>query len=68
MSVPNISIGRPVIRMIYAWSTPDIPKYDGCVKIGQTEQNVDDRISQQASQTDIEKKTEWRRNLSKHSS
>lgn len=60
MSVPNISIGRPVIRMIYAWSTPDIPKYDGCVKIGQTEQNVDDRISQQASQTDIEKKTEWR--------
>jgi len=31
---------------IYAWSTPDIPKYAGCLKVGQTTQEVNARIRQ----------------------
>jgi len=39
--------GRPDVRLrIYAWSTPDIPKYAGCLKVGQTTQEVNARIRQ----------------------
>ena len=32
---------RPEARLrIYAWSTSDIPKYAGCLKVGQTTQDV----------------------------
>jgi hypothetical protein len=31
---------------IYAWSTPEIKKYEGCLKVGQTTQNVNARIKQ----------------------
>ncbi|GAB2021559.1 DEAD/DEAH box helicase family protein [Pseudolactococcus yaeyamensis] len=50
----------PVHPKIYAWSTPDVPKYKGWLKIGYTEkQTVEKRISQQASQMKIDKKIEW---------
>lgn len=31
---------------IYAWSTEGIPKYRGCLKVGQTTQDVNHRIKQ----------------------
>jgi len=48
--------------VIYSWTTPDIPKYDGWEKIGYTEQeSADARIAQQASQLSVEKKKLWSR-------
>jgi hypothetical protein len=42
---------RPEARLrIYAWSTPDIPKYAGCLKVGQTTQDVNLRIKQSHGQ------------------
>jgi hypothetical protein len=42
---------RPEARLrIYAWSTPDIPKYAGCLKVGQTTQDVNVRIKQSHGQ------------------
>ncbi len=45
--------------MIYAWSTPEVPKYEGWEKIGYTERNVDIRIAEQASQMSIKKERLW---------
>ncbi|WP_255368815.1 DEAD/DEAH box helicase [Agromyces sp. CF514] len=46
--------------LIYSWTTPDIPKYQGWEKIGYTEQeSADARIAQQASQLAVEKKKLW---------
>jgi hypothetical protein len=39
---------------IYAWSTPDIPKYAGCLKVGQTTQEVNVRIKQSHGQAKLE--------------
>lgn len=62
MTSPNITTYREITPLIYSWSTPDIPKYDGWEKIGYTEQaSADARISQQASQLGIEKRTNWSR-------
>ena len=42
---------KPEARLrIYAWSTSDIPKYEGCLKVGQTTQAVNDRIIQSQGQ------------------
>ena len=42
-----------VIPMCYAYSTPEIHRHDGWVKIGYTEkQDVTDRIKQQAHTLD----------------
>jgi len=42
---------RPEARLrIYAWSTRDIPKYAGCLKVGQTTQDVNARIKQSHGQ------------------
>jgi hypothetical protein len=35
---------------VYAWSTPDIPKYAGCLKVGHTTQDVNARIKQSQGQ------------------
>ncbi|MBP3222503.1 MAG: GIY-YIG nuclease family protein, partial [Actinomycetaceae bacterium] len=59
----RIATTRPIRPMCYGWSTPDIPKYDGWVKIGYTDkQTVEDRVAQQASQLSIAKKIEWSAN------
>jgi type II restriction enzyme len=59
---PKISTFREIIPLIYSWTTPDIPKYDGWEKIGYTEQeSADARIAQQASQLSVEKKKRWSR-------
>jgi len=38
MPSPEIRTFREIVPLIYAWATPDIPKYDGWEKIGYTEQ------------------------------
>jgi len=46
---------HPQARLrIYAWSTPDIPKYAGCLKVGQTTQDVNVRIKQSHGQAKFE--------------
>ena len=45
---------RPKARLrIYAWSTSDIPKYAGCLKVGQTTQDVNVRIKQSHGQAKL---------------
>ena len=44
---------------IYAWYTPDIPKYKNWVKIGYTTRTAEQRIKEQASQLSIEKRELW---------
>ena len=62
MPSPKISTFREITPLIYSWSTPDIPKYEGWEKIGYTEQgSADARIAQQASQLSVTKKKEWSR-------
>ena len=62
MSSPKISTFREITPLIYSWTTPDIPKYDGWEKIGYTEQeSADARIGQQASQLAVEKRKLWSR-------
>jgi type II restriction enzyme len=59
---PKISTFREITPLIYSWTTPDVPKYDGWEKIGYTEQeSADTRIAQQASQLSVEKKKLWSR-------
>lgn len=38
----------PATPMIYSYTTPEIRRHDGWTKIGYTEQDVDDRIAEQA--------------------
>lgn len=62
MSSPKISTFRVIVPLVYSWTTPDIPKYQGWEKIGYTEQtSADARIAQQASQLSVEKKKKWSR-------
>ena len=38
---------KPEVRLrIYAWSTEEIKKFQGCLKVGQTTQDVNTRIRQ----------------------
>ncbi len=42
---------RPTARLrIYAWSTTEIPKYAGCLKVGQTTRDVNARIVESQGQ------------------
>lgn len=62
MSSPNINTYREITPLIYSWSTPDIPKYEGWEKIGYTEQDsAATRIKQQASQLSVTKIQNWSR-------
>lgn len=48
--------------MIYAYTTPGISYHDGYIKIGYTEQDVDERIRQQTHTAGIKPKKEWQGN------
>ncbi|QDE33518.1 restriction endonuclease subunit R [Microbacterium foliorum] len=62
MTSPDIKTYREITPLIYSWSTPDIPKYDGWEKIGYTEQDsAATRINQQASQLSVAKVQNWSR-------
>ena len=59
MNAPNIQTSKKVVPMIYAYTTPGISYHNGYIKIGQTEQDVDDRIYQQTHTAGIMAKKEW---------
>ncbi|SDL78061.1 type II restriction enzyme [Corynebacterium mycetoides] len=63
MSDPTkIKTFREINPLVYSWTTPDLPKYEGWEKIGYTEQaGSEKRIKQQASQLSIAQKTKWAR-------
>jgi hypothetical protein len=50
-SIEELLPEKPEARLrIYAWSTPEIKKYKGCLKVGQTTQDVNSRIIQSQGQ------------------
>ncbi len=60
---PKIQSFSRVIPMIYAYTTPEIKRHDGWVKIGYTEkQSVEERIEEQTHTADIQWKLEWKNN------
>ena len=61
--MPAISIQTTtrVIPMVYAYSTPEIARHDGHLKIGYTDrQTVEDRMHQQGHTVDVIQKIEWK--------
>lgn len=56
---PNIETSKKVVPMIYAYTTPGITYHDGYIKIGYTEQDVDERIRQQTHTAGIKAQKEW---------
>ena len=54
-----IKTASKVVPMIYAYTTPGIPYHEGYIKIGYTEQDVDERINQQTHTAGIRAKKEW---------
>ena len=59
MSKINIQTANRIIPMIYAYSTPEVVRHNGWVKIGYTEQDVDKRIKQQTYTAGLNYKKEW---------
>lgn len=59
MQKPNIKTSKPIVPMIYAYTTPGVSYHDGYIKIGYTEQNVDERIRQQTHTAGIKAQKEW---------
>jgi superfamily II DNA or RNA helicase len=58
----RISTTKQVIPMIYAYSTPEIARHNGWLKIGYTEQEVHKRLNQQTHTADVEFSLEWKGN------
>ena len=57
----TLSTSKQAFPMIYAYSAPQIPDYNGWTKIGYTEaQSVEERIKQQGHELAIIKKLEWK--------
>lgn len=61
---PKITIQttKKVVPIIYCYTTPEIARHDGWVKIGYSEQDAETRISQQTHTADIEYRIEWSKN------
>lgn len=55
----QIKTSSKVVPMIYAYTTPGITYHDGYIKIGYTEQDVDERIYQQTHTAGIKAHKEW---------
>lgn len=63
MKTPNIKTTRMALPQIYAYTTPEIARHKGWVKIGYTEQrDVKERIKQQCHTADIAWQLEWNGN------
>ncbi|MBR4171159.1 MAG: DEAD/DEAH box helicase family protein [Kiritimatiellae bacterium] len=62
MTTPEIKSTRPVVPMIYAYTTPGVAYHIGWTKIGYTEQGVEARIKQQTHTAGIAWKLEWKGN------
>ena len=55
----TLETSKPVVPMIYAYTTPEVKRHDGWTKIGYTEQDVDTRIAQQTHTADVLVHKEW---------
>ena len=60
MDATKIQSFGSYVRMMYAYSTPEIARHDGWLKIGDTEQGVNKRIRQQTHTADVRFELEWR--------
>ena len=58
----TLRTARQVVPMIYAYTTPEIARHNGWIKIGYTEQSVDKRLKQQTHTADVLYHEEWRGN------
>ncbi len=63
MTAISIKTANKVIPMIYAYSTPEIKRHNGWIKIGYTEKQATDKRQKQQSHTiDVIIKEEWKGN------
>ena len=60
MDITKIQSFNAFVRMMYAYSTPEIARHNGWLKIGDTEQGVDRRIKQQTYTADVRFELEWK--------
>ena len=60
MDATKIQSFNSFVRMMYAYSTPEIARHNGWLKIGDTEQGVDKRIKQQTHTADVRYELEWK--------
>ena len=60
MDATRIQSFNSFVRMLYAYSTPEIERHNGWLKIGDTEQCVDKRIKQQTHTADVLFELEWK--------
>jgi hypothetical protein len=60
MDATRIHSFNSFVRMMYAYSTPEIARHDGWLKIGDTEQGVHKRIKQQTQTADVRFELEWK--------
>ncbi|MBR5963520.1 MAG: DEAD/DEAH box helicase family protein, partial [Bacteroidaceae bacterium] len=60
MDATRIHSFNPYVRMMYAYSTPEIARHDGWLKIGDTEQGVHKRIGQQTHTADVVYNIVWK--------
>lgn len=60
MDATRIQSFNSFVRMLYAYSTPEIARHDGWLKIGDTEQGVGKRIRQQTHTADVRFCLEWK--------
>jgi superfamily II DNA or RNA helicase len=59
----SLKTTQRIIPMIYAYSTPEIKRHDGWLKIGYTDkQTVEQRVKQQGHTVDVIQKIEWKGN------
>lgn len=59
MSKIKVNTSKPVVPMIYAYTTPGIVYHDGWTKIGYTERDVDARIKEQTQTANVVAHKEW---------
>ena len=59
MTEIKIKTTKPAVPMIYAYTTPEIKRHDGWIKIGYTEQDVGKRLAQQMHTADVQYQVEW---------
>ncbi len=60
MDATKIQSFNSFVRMMYAYSTPEIARHDGWLKIGDTEQGVHKRIMQQTHTADVLFELVWK--------
>lgn len=58
----QIKTAQKVMPMIYAYTTPEIARHNGWVKIGYTEQEVEKRLGQQLHTANVRYNIEWKGN------